>query len=522
MMSLAQQRKPNILLVISDDQSWDYTSINGAAELSTPAFDEIANRGALFNNAFCAAPACAPARASIFTGNHIWQNKQAAIHFSYFPRQLVTYPAILSEHGYHMGMTGKGWGPGNFQTTGWPHNPAGPAVNPSQVNEVRSGLSKNDYAANFIHFYTQKPADTPFCFWLGTEEPHMPLARGLARSKSKNASNINVPPFLPDTPEVREELLDYFAEIEYFDSHLQRVVQFLKDKGEFENTLIIVTSDNGMPFPRAKSNLYDHGTRMPLAVSWPAKIKSGQVSSAFVSHVDFAPTILDAAGIAVPPGVTGKSFLPLLVKGKKYMSKDYVVMGKELHACCRKDCAIAPVRAIRNKQYLYIWNLQPDAWPAGDPDARYAYNLEPFGDVDPCVTKDLMMSYYNSEDSRQQHLFRMAFLKRPAEELYDVLNDPYQLKNLAQDESHQIVKRNLRQQLEQELMNTHDPRMTHKDEHAFDNAPYLFSHGIGTGGLYHPDEWDKKSPAEKAKLVEEVNQKASRWDYLKNFLMKER
>ena len=188
------------------------------------------------------------------------------------------------------------------------------------------------------------------------------------------------------TPEVREDIADYLFEIQRFDRDVGAILAAIEKAGELENTLVVVTSDNGMPFPRAKTNLYDSGTRMPLAISWPAAVPGGRVVDDFVSHTDFAPTFLAAAGLAIPESMSGRSLLPLLQSKKAGIvekERDRVFTGRERHTQMRAGGVGYPMRAIRTRDFLYIRNYETDRWPSGDPPN--------FGDIDNGPSKEFVV-----------------------------------------------------------------------------------------------------------------------------------
>ena len=196
-------------------------------------------------------------------------------------------------------------------------------------------ISDIDYAANFKKFLDEKPEGTPFSFWYSAFEPHRPYDKGLGKRIGIDPSKIKVPAFLPDNEEVRSDIADYLAEIQWFDHHLQTMIDILREKGELDNTIIVVTSDNGMPFPRAKANLYEYGTHEPLAIYWGKNIKGGRTVSDLVSFTDFAPTFLEAAGVKVPEEMSGKSLMPVLKSEKQGAvdpSRNRVITYRERHA----------------------------------------------------------------------------------------------------------------------------------------------------------------------------------------------
>jgi uncharacterized sulfatase len=273
--------RPNILFCISDDQSYEHTSSNGSKFVRTPGFDTIARQGVLFENAFVATPSCNPSRASILTGLPFYSLKEASMNHKNWPAGLTVFTDVLQESGYHIGYTGKGCGPTNWKAAGRKTNPAGPVYNKIKVEGPNGSVNNRniDYTENFKEFLKERPEGAPFCFWFGAIEPHRIFQKGIGLRQGKKLSDAEVPSYLPDADIVREDLIDYAAHVEWFDSHLQNMIEYLDEIGELKNTLIVVTSDNGMAFPRAKATCYDSGTHVPLAISWGKKIKSGRVSN---------------------------------------------------------------------------------------------------------------------------------------------------------------------------------------------------------------------------------------------------
>jgi len=478
------KRRPNILLAISDDQSWAHTGVSGCKTVNTPAFDRIAREGVLFTNAIVAAPQCSPDRASLLTGRHIWQNEEAGTHASSFPRKLIVYPDLLEAAGYFVGNTGKPWGPGNWEVSGWPRNPAGPAFNKRSLKQQPAkGINNDDYAANFKDFLDQRPKDKPFCFWYGGKEPHREYDKGIGLKSGKKLDDVVVPPFLPDDPEIRSDILDYCFEIDWFDNHLGQMLRLLEEAGELDNTIVVVTSDNGMSFPNSKANLREYGIHMPLAIRWPAGMTGGRVVDDLISFVDFAPTFLEAAGLTVPATMTGRSFLDVLTSGKSGRvapSRDKALVGRERHTHARPDNVGYPARAIRTHDYLFVLNLKPERWPAGDPEGYY--------DIDGSPSKTFMMK--NRTSDQVARLFQLAFEKRPAEELFEVKKDPGCLNNLAGVAEYAAVKQKLRAELERTLTEQKDPRILGTGD-IFDSYPRYSAmreefEGFKEQGQYNP------------------------------------
>jgi arylsulfatase A-like enzyme len=278
---------------------------------------------------------------------------------------------------------------------------------------------------------------------------------------------------LPDVQPVREDIADYLAEIERFDRESGEIIAELEARGELDNTIVVMTSDNGMPFPRAKANLYDAGTHMPLAIRWPSRVPGGRVIDDFVSHVDLAPTFLEATGTPAPKGLTGRSLLPMLVSGKSGKiepERDRVFVGRERHANARANDLGYPSRAIRTREFLYITNLAPDRWPAGDPGEVEQAPQGPYSDIDAGPAKNWMIE--NLYSANVSKLWPLSFEKRPSEELYDVRKDPDQLVNVADKPEYSKQKAQLKESLQTWRQATSDPQLD-GDLMVFDRYPYL-------------------------------------------------
>jgi len=463
----AADSRPNILLCIADDASWQHFGANGDKVCRTPNFDRVAREGVNFRHAFCSSPSCTPSRGALLTGQDFWRLEDGANLWSRWPNKFAVYPDLLAKAGYHVGLKGKGWGPGDFKQGGRERNPAGPAYK------------------DFAMFLKTVPPDKPFCFWFGSQDPHRPYERGAGVKSGHRIEEVTVPPFLPDTKAVRSDILDYYFEIERFDRDVGEMLKLLEQTGQLDNTLVVVTSDNGFPFPRGKATCYDAGTRMPLAIRWPPRIKGGRVVDDFVSLTDLAPTFLEAAGLRPLPEMTGRSVLPLLTSGKSDPARDKVFFGRERHANVRAGNVGYPIRAIRTSQFLYLRNFEPSRWPAGDPPL--------YGDVDEHLSidgspsKQAVVEHGDRPDVKR--LFDFAFGKRPAEELYDLGQDPWQMNNVATESRYTETKTKLRAELDRYLIETKDPRALSEGAE-FDRYYYVTGDGVRK-----PAERAPKKPA---------------------------
>lgn len=426
----SRHKRPNILFAIADDHSWLHTK-------STPAIDRVAGSGVRFTHSFCSSPSCTPSRGAILTGQDFWRLQEGGNLWSSLPQQIPVYPELLEAAGYHVGLQGKGWGPGDVKAGGRTRNPAGPNYE------------------SFGSFLSARPKDKPFCYWFGSTDPHRPYEKGSALKAGFRLDDIEVPSWLPDSPQVREDIAEYLFEIQRFDRDTGAILAQIEKAGELENTLVVITSDNGMPFPRAKTNLYDSGTRMPLVISWPAAVPGGRTVDDFVSHTDFAPTFLEAAGLPVPEAVTGHSLLPIL-QSKKKGSRDRVFTGRERHTQMRAGAVGYPMRAMRTSDFLYIRNYEPDRWPSGDPPH--------FGDIDNGPSKEFVVE-------EQGKFYQLACAKRPAEELYDLRKDQAQQVNVAANQAYAKQRDKLSGMLTKHLTKAKDPRSTGQKV-IWDTSPY--------------------------------------------------
>lgn len=482
------RRPPNILLTISDDQSWMHTSIHGDRATRTPAFDRIAKEGVLFNYAYCAAPSCAPSRAALLTSRHIWELEEGGILFGILKPKFPIFTHALEDAGYQTAATGKTWGPGRV-AKGWKRPLFQKTYNKLRIKERRRGLNPNDYAGNFEQFMNERDKDKPFFFWLGTSEPHQSYDVGAWKKAGKKLENARLPGCLPDHEITRGEILDYGLEIEHFDNHLARALQVLEKAGELDNTLIVVTSDHGNPLPRSKCNLYDSGTRVPLAIRLPGRISKGRAIDDFVSLVDLGPTFLELAGVKKSVKVSGRSLWPILSSeksGRIEKERDFIVTAFERHIICRRNGYGYPVRCIRNHKWAYLRNYEPERWPVGAPDYNSSHQGF-FGDCDRGESKRFILERLNDPKIRPYYL--RAFGRRPAEELYDMEKDPDQLHNLALDPKLAATKEELAKRMKAYLKQYGDPRQEGKapwDTYPFSD-PRIFRHpNWKTEGLPSP------------------------------------
>ncbi len=406
----AEQKRPNILFVFADDwgrHASAYAKIDGPGTvndvLRTPNFDRVAGEGVLFRRAFVSAPSCTPCRSALFSGQHFWRTGRGAIlRGAVWDGTNLAWPLMLRDAAFHIGESFKVWGPGTpgdapYGAGKHAYERAGRNFNDFSENVTRmvaegtpvEAAKKKLYdevLANFNAFLGDRKSGQPFCYFFGPTNVHRKWVKGSGKklwNLEPDALRGKMPPFLADVPEVREDLADYFGEVQAFDAALGVLLQRLKETGELDNTLIVVSGDHGAPgFPHGKCNLYDFGSSVSLAIRWGGA-KGGRVVDDLVSLTDLAPTFLEAAGLPVPDRMTGRSLVSLLKSDKSGQvdpQRTAVFIGRERHVeNARADFMPYPQRAIRTHDFLYIINFKPDRWPLGDP-----YRLDGDGDGIAC------------------------------------------------------------------------------------------------------------------------------------------
>ena len=464
-LSQAAER-PNFLFIIFDDMSWNTAGAYGCDWVKTPNLDRVAREGVKFEHAFTSNPKCSPCRATILTGRNSWQLEELSVHNSIFPKKWAVFPDLLEASGYVVGLTGKGWGPGDHTGQGWTRNPAGPSFDDHSSDPPASGIGKKDYAKNFESFLGQrKDRKAPFSFWMGFQEPHRSYELHSGVRLGKKLDDIVVPPYFPDVSAVRGDLADYAIEVEWADRHIGQALDLLEKSGELENTLVIITSDHGMPFPYVKGQIHEDGFRLPFVARWGKGIKPGRVVNDFVNVRDIAPTFLELAGVEKHPQITGTSLVPLLKAEKSGWiteERKMMLVGKERHDLGRPNRMGYPVRAIRTPEFLYVHNYNPERWPACNPETN-------FGNCDDSPTKDIIKILGG-------HFFDLSFNFRPADELYRLSDDPHGFKNLANDPAFAETMASLKTKMLDTLKAEGDPR------------------ALGNGAIFDTYDYVKNSP----------------------------
>ncbi len=516
--------RPNILFFFADDwgrYASSYRNPDGSPSLNdvieTPHIDRIATEGVIFDNAFVPVASCGPCRASLATGQYFWNcgsgaflnTKNTGWKSKETPggtddpfREITKFSDLIRESGYYTISSRK-----TFKMTPSKKTPAHRAFGPVKYERYglyvgAEGLTQAERAIRHDEIVKNSkdeirallagcPDDTPFYFTYGSINVHRPYTP----DSGANLWNIDpdslkglIPPYLPDTDDVRRDFSDYLGEVLALDLKLGAMLEVLEEAGELDNTLVILSGDHGIPgVPRGKTNCYDLATRVPMIARLPSAIPSGRRVEDYISVMDVGPTFLDLAGVNIPAEMDGKSFLPQLKSknsGWVDEARDRVVIGRERHYHTAREGNLPyPMRAIRSKDFLYIKNFKPERWPMGDPlsyeaadtpEQLYRMGLTTdsgFRDLDGSLTKAFMSSksgYSVSPDKKTAELWEFTMGHRPAEELYDLRKDPHQMDNVADDPAYAEALTSLRSEVDAIMTESNDPRLGT----SFDFPPY--------------------------------------------------
>jgi N-sulfoglucosamine sulfohydrolase len=500
-------KHPNIVFCFADD--WGrYASAYRELDkqpspnhvVKTPNVDSIAKRGVLFNNAYVCAPSCTPCRSALLSGRYFFNCGQGAIlNGAVWDSKIPSFPLLLRDQGYSIGKTGKVWSPGT---------PADAPIGGQQYSYQQSGMSfmnfsehvtaamkkgssldeaKQKLAAevrgNFQSFLKAREAGKPFLYWFGPTTVHRTWVKGSGKALwqiEPDQLQGKLPPFLPDVPEVREDFADYLGEIQAWDFYVGTILDELKQSGELNNTIVVISGDHGAPgFPAGKCNLYDFGTNVMLTVAGP-NIPGGRVIDDFVNLMDLTPTFLDIGQAKHPEQINGRSLWPVLMSTKSGQvdpARDYVITGRERHvASARAGNLPYPQRALRTKDYLYIRNFKPDRYPLGDPGQTMTTEeitnntRAGYADMDASPTKAWLVEH--RDDQQWKWHVDYAFGKRPGDELYDLKSDPHQIKNVAADPQYAEILKAQQTRLTKLLTEAGDPRVVEADCR-FEKAPFV-------------------------------------------------
>jgi N-sulfoglucosamine sulfohydrolase len=418
----ASNARTNFIIFIADDISWDDFGCYGNAQVKTPVVDGLADQGIRFNNTYLTASSCSPSRNSMLTGRYPHNTGAAELH-TQPPLEMISLPEVLRANGYFTAHSGK-WHMGDYAERGFD-------VISRTYEEI--GNSGSD---SWVQVLQERPRNKPFFLWFASLDAHRDWGDN-QYSGTHNPDSIVPPFYLHNGPETRRDLAQYYDEVHRFDVRIGEVIAELTRQGDLDNTLIIVMSDNGRPFPHSKTRVNDRGMKTPFVIYWPGKVtNTPQVSNSLVSAIDIAPTILEVAETEIPESFQGVSFLPVIENPAKEI-RNYVFAEHNWH-----DYE-AHARMLRNKHFMYILNARPNLSQLGPADAVSS----------PSYRELMELKATGKLSAAQADIFMVP---RPNEELYDTNKDPLQLLNVASVPEYTDALHELRDVLQRWMIETGD------------------------------------------------------------------
>lgn len=430
----AQEEKPNIIVFIADDVGWNDLGCYGNAAVQTPHIDRMASEGIRFTNVYLTSSSCSPSRTSILSGRYPHNTGSAELHTP-LPPGVSIFPELLKKAGYYTAQAGK-WHLGEAARRGF--------------DSIHDNEKQNENGGEgmWINSLRERPGGKPFFMWFAAMDAH----RGWGSNQFSGRNDpekIITPPWLANTASTRDDLAKYYDEITRFDYYIGQVEEELERQGALNNTILIVMSDNGSPFPRSKTRVYDSGMKTPFIVKWKRGIsKPGAISNSLISVVDLAPTLLQLAGVEILPSYQGKSFTQVL-RDPPSDFRNFVFSEHNWHDYEALE------RMVRTKDYLYVLNLRPSLPNQGPADSNSSPTFEDLKNI-----RDA-----GRLTAAQADVFMSP---RPAEELYNCITDPLQLVNIASLPEYQATLEKLRRILQQWRSETADTTPSHLTGDWFD------------------------------------------------------
>lgn len=402
-----------MVLFVSDDLGWRDVGCYGSPNVKTPHLDQLASQGMRFTNAYTASPVCGPTRAQLYSGMYPVNSHSYFNHPSHYVHEGVkTLPTCLKDLGYRVAITGK------------------VDAGPTEAYPFEQIPAAGGYSNSEVRAFVQRDPDQPFCLVVASRAPHSPWKK---EAKGMTADDIQVPGHLVDTPETRNTLLLYYGDVQALDRDVGECMQMLEETG-LEDALLLWTSEQGAEFPFGKASLFDNGMKLSVIARWPGVVKPGTVCDEIIQHIDFLPTLVDAAGGTPPANVDGKSFVPML-KGEHIENHPFG------YGC------FGDQRAVRTKKYKYIRNLEPDKLKKGGPSPFNTGAMA--SDPKNIFYKNwshpkswLPLAETEPDAAKKVEWFR----KRAPEELYDIEKDSFEVNNVVGDPAYADILADLRAQ----------------------------------------------------------------------------
>lgn len=440
---IGRAEQPNILIVLSDDQSWAHVGCYGNPDIKTPNLDAFAKEGMRFDRYYVGTPQCVPSRATMLTGRGAIDIQMTRFSAP-LPRNIPIYPEALRKAGYFTGVAGR-----TYHLDG----SALPAETKAVFDrdKLKTFQDRLDYANTSgmregmlgqYREFLDKTKGKPFFLQLCFSDPHRPLDKG-AIDKPHDPMKVSLPKHYPDTKLVREDFARYYDEIARFDGDFGTVLEELKKRGLADNTIVLFAGDNGASQFRGKGTLFEFGIHCPLLVRWPAHTKPGS-SKELISGEDFAPTMLEAAGLPIPKEITGKSFLPLLT-GKPYEGRKFVFAQRGAHGSGlpTNSAQFDVGRCVVSKTHKLIYN------------ALWQLPYHPVDFAGDEMWNELIA--LNAAGKLSLEMSRLYFSPtRPMFELFDLANDPSEFVNLMGKPETVAVEKELKAALQDWMIGQRD------------------------------------------------------------------
>jgi len=439
-----RKRRPHIVMYISDDHGIDFLGCYGNKDVHTPNINALANEGMLFTNMFAASPTCAPSRSVLWTGLYPARNGCMQNHSS-CRDDITALPTYLSRLGYRVVLAHKHHAKPK-EVFNFEYIDARLPPNPSDPRKYRrEGLNAKDIDT-FLAERAKDGPNTHLCLIIADSSPHVTWER----NKIYDPEELQLPPFIVDTELTRRAMANYYQDITTMDKRLGQVRTILKRHGLEENTLFIYTSDQGSEWPHSKWTVYDAGIHVPFVAVWPGKIKPASVCDAMISFVDITPTFIDIAGGEQPEGSDGKSFLDVLL-GKAKSFRDYIYASHTADG----NMNVFPQRCVRDIRYKYVLNLHPErTW------TTHFTKVAGIGESH----KQVWDTWVEKSRTDPQAARLVDIIQHhPAEELYDLQRDPYELNNVAAKPETKHVLKKMQRKLKAWMISQNDPGL--KDSH---------------------------------------------------------
>ena len=405
--------KPNIVFLLSDDHSVPDMGCYGNRAVTTPNLDNLARQGMRFNKCYVACPQCSPSRASILTGRPPHTTGASKLHAPALP-EFIDIIELFKKANYYT----------------------------AAYRKVHQDLIQKKFDAYYndneplTTFFSNRPKNKPFFLWFGSREPHRPYGPGKFSPPHK-PEDVIVPNYLPDTPKVRQDLAYYYDGIAKFDKDCGQILDLLQKNGLFNNTIVVVSGDNGLPFPRAKASLYEAGVNVPLLIRWPGRVMANTVSNELVSFYDFPATWLELAGIKIPETFEGISLVPYLTGQTNYIPRDYAFIERNWH-----DTWV-PMRGLVTDNYKLIINYRTER---GYTPSLDLYESDSF--------QEIMRLGKSGELSGNLEWYLNK--KTPLFELYDLKKDPGEWNNVADNPSYKTIRDELLEAVSKWMFETND------------------------------------------------------------------